>query len=145
MSIIVQQDATIYSLFISVNCSTCFGCYLHPSSGAHITVSTVSGINDTVTATRREHVTCHVNRHLGLTQQNLFSSRPFVFNPLPQKWWTNMDGSQSQWLRGLRRRSAAARLLRLWVRIPPEALTSVCSQQVEITVSLMPDTVGTVI
>ena len=27
----------------------------------------------------------------------------------------------SQWPRGLRRRSAAARLLRLWVRIPPGA------------------------
>ena len=28
---------------------------------------------------------------------------------------------RSQWPRGLRRRSSAARLLRLWVRIPPEA------------------------
>ena len=50
-AIIIQQDATIYSLFISVNCSTCYRWYLHPSSGAHITVSTVSGINETVTAT----------------------------------------------------------------------------------------------
>jgi hypothetical protein len=48
MSIIVQQYATIYSLFISVNCSTCFGWYLHLSSGAHITVSTASGISVTV-------------------------------------------------------------------------------------------------
>jgi hypothetical protein len=48
MSIIVQQDATIYSLFISVNCSTCIGWYLHPSSGAHITVSTASGVSVTV-------------------------------------------------------------------------------------------------
>ena len=31
-----------------------------------------------------------------------------------------------QWPRGLRRRSAAARLLRLWVRIPPGAWMSVC-------------------
>ena len=37
--------------FISANCSTCFGWYHHPSSGAHITVSTVSGIIETVTAT----------------------------------------------------------------------------------------------
>ena len=51
MSIIIQQDATTYSLFISVKCSACFGLYLHPSSGAHITLSTVSGINETVTAT----------------------------------------------------------------------------------------------
>ena len=28
---------------------------------------------------------------------------------------------RSQWPRGLRRRSTAARLLRLWVRIPPGA------------------------
>jgi hypothetical protein len=45
MSIIFQKDATIYSLFISVNCCTCFAWYLHPSSGAHITVSTASGIS----------------------------------------------------------------------------------------------------
>ena len=34
---------------------------------------------------------------------------------------------RSQWPRGLRRRSAAARLLRLWVRIPPGAWTFVVS------------------
>jgi len=34
-----------YSLFISGNCSTCFGWYLHPSPGDHNTVSTVSGIS----------------------------------------------------------------------------------------------------
>jgi len=46
-AIIIEQDATIYSLFISANCSTCFGWYLHPSSAAHITVSTVAGITET--------------------------------------------------------------------------------------------------
>ena len=35
---------------------------------------------------------------------------------------------RSKWPRGLRRRSAAARLLRLWVRIPPEAWTFVCCE-----------------
>jgi hypothetical protein len=30
MPIIVQQDATIYGLFMSVNCSTCFGWRYHP-------------------------------------------------------------------------------------------------------------------
>ena len=34
----------------------------------------------------------------------------------------------SQWPRGLRRRSAAARLLRLWVRIPPGAWIFVCCE-----------------
>ena len=37
-------------LFIPGNCSTCFGWYFHPSSGAHTTVSTASGICHTVTA-----------------------------------------------------------------------------------------------
>ena len=35
------------------------------------------------------------------------------------------DGCRSQWPRGLRRWSAAARLLRLWVRIPQGAWMSV--------------------
>ena len=30
----IQQDAALQSLFISVNCSTCFVWFLHPSSGA---------------------------------------------------------------------------------------------------------------
>ena len=51
MPIIVQEDATIYSLFISINRSTCFGWYLHPSSEAHVTVSTTRTVNKTVTAT----------------------------------------------------------------------------------------------
>ena len=36
--------------------------------------------------------------------------------------------SWSQWPRGLRRRSLAARLLRLWVRIPPRAWMFVCCE-----------------
>ena len=44
ISLYIQQDATLHSLFISGNCSTCFEWYLHPSSGAHTTVSTESGI-----------------------------------------------------------------------------------------------------
>jgi len=54
MPIIVQQDATIYSLFICVNRFTCFGWYLQPSSGAHDTVSTAYAISRTVNATCRE-------------------------------------------------------------------------------------------
>jgi len=49
--IYIQQDATLHSLFISGNCSTCFGWYHHPPSGAHTTVSTASGTCQTVTAT----------------------------------------------------------------------------------------------
>jgi len=49
---------------MSGSCSTCFGCYLHPSSGAHTTVSTASGICHTVTAT------CHYRRRVG-TQERI--------------------------------------------------------------------------
>jgi hypothetical protein len=48
--IYIQQDATLHSLFILGNCSTCFGWYFQPSSGAHTTVSTAPGICHTVTA-----------------------------------------------------------------------------------------------
>src|SRR5215475_8104541 len=51
--IYIQQDATLHSLFLSGNSSTCFGWYFHPSSGAHTTVSTAPGICHTVTATCR--------------------------------------------------------------------------------------------
>ena len=37
-------------------------------------------------------------------------------------------GGWSQWPRGLRRRSSAARLLKLWVRIPPGAWMFVCCE-----------------
>ena len=46
----IPQDTTLHSLFISENCSTCFGWHFHPSSRAHTTVSTASGICHTVTA-----------------------------------------------------------------------------------------------
>jgi hypothetical protein len=46
----IQQDATLHSLFITGNCSTCFRWYLHPSLGAHTTVFTASGICHTITA-----------------------------------------------------------------------------------------------
>ena len=48
----------------------------------------------------------------------------------------NCEGGRSQWPRGLRLRSAAARLLRLWVRIPMEAwmfVVSVVCCQVEVS------------
>jgi len=40
-------------VILSGDCSTCFGWYHHPSSRAHTTVSTASGICHTVTATCR--------------------------------------------------------------------------------------------
>ena len=42
---------TVY--YISVNCCACFGCYLHPSSGAHVTLITASCTGKTFSATFR--------------------------------------------------------------------------------------------
>jgi len=42
--------------------------------------------------------------------------------------WSNILSCRSQWPRGLRRSSAAARLLRSWVRIPPGAWIFVCCE-----------------
>ena len=51
-----------------------------------------------------------------------------VLNFLKLFYTVILDYSRSQWPRGLRRRSAAARLLRLWVRIPPGAWMFVCCE-----------------
>ena len=49
----------------------------------------------------------------------------FLILSRPRIVYGNFLACRSQQLRGLKRRSAAARLLRLWVRIPPEAWTFV--------------------
>ena len=41
---------------------------------------------------------------------------------------TSVGQSRSRWSRGLRRGTAAARLLRFWVRIPPRTWMSVCCE-----------------
>ena len=61
----------------------------------------------------------HVARHTTNTPNNLWLYNFITLN------YTNC---RSQWPRGLRRRSAAARLLRLWVRIPPRAWMFVCCE-----------------
>jgi len=78
----------------------------------------ISSFRDYATASKIEHVSscppspsCCVLRALHVV---LFY---FIF----LKWH-----SRSQWPRDLRRRSAAARLLRMWVRIPPGVWMSVC-------------------
>ena len=55
---------------------------------------------------------------LSLQQTKTCLDRPHVSLKL---WPSILSQRRSQWPRGLRRRSAAARLLRSWVRIPPGA------------------------
>ena len=76
IQIYIQQDATLHSLFISGNCSTCFGWYLHPSSGAHTTVYTASGVRHTVTAT------CRYN---GVT-----NTRCCIYSCMRSWWWVEV-------------------------------------------------------
>ena len=49
---------------------------------------------------------------------------------LPPKEYNSLKtkGHRSQWPRGLRRRSATARLLGVWIRIPPGTWMSVCCE-----------------
>jgi hypothetical protein len=48
--LIYIQKSDITQFILSGNCSTCFGRYQHPSSGAKTTISTASGIFHTVIA-----------------------------------------------------------------------------------------------
>ena len=43
-----QQDAHVKEFILSDNCSTCFGRYYRPSSGAQRTVTTASGNRYTI-------------------------------------------------------------------------------------------------
>jgi len=43
-----QQDVHVTEFILSDNCSTCFGRYYHPSSGAQTTLTTESGNRYTV-------------------------------------------------------------------------------------------------
>jgi len=59
-------------------------------------------------------------------------SSPFscsFLHPVFFLYWFIHCSSRFQWTRGLRRRSAAARVLGLWVRIPPGAWTFVCCER----------------
>ena len=64
--------------------------------------------------------------HLG-TPYTLWNA---ILQRVMKEWFemVNWEKCWSQWPRGLRRRSAAARLLRSWVRIPPGAWMFVCCE-----------------
>ena len=57
----------------------------------------------------------------------------YIGTSLIQLTPTTFSFGRSQWPRGLRCRSAAARLLRLWVRNPQRARMSVACCQVEVS------------
>jgi hypothetical protein len=105
----IQQDATLHSLFISGNCSTCFGWYFHPSPGAHTTVSTASGICHTVAAICR----CAVGgvRHPQHTQTGSNSS--------------TIAADSSNGVTNTRRCRYRSMRSWWWVEVPPEICRAV--------------------
>ena len=62
----------------------------------------------------------HVTRDIVSSNNNNIANRIFYLTRKSNRW--------SQWPRGLRRRSAAARLLRSWVQIPRGAWMFVCCE-----------------
>ena len=78
---IIQQDAAEYSLFRTVNCWVCFGWYtiFHPSSGARVTLSASSGINETVT--------CRERGWTGTAY--LINARYCRYSVMSSWWWVN--------------------------------------------------------
>ena len=63
-----------------------------------------------------------------MTRRLVHKARSQLYQVLEMYFRQVISTCQSQWPRGLRRRSAAARLLRLWVRIPPRAWMFVCCE-----------------
>ena len=72
------------------------------------------------TCPRPSHSPHHHRSHIDCTGMFIFTNTEITV--------TNFHKCRSQWPRGLRRRSAAARLLRSWVRIPPGAWMFVCCE-----------------
>ena len=70
-----------------------------------------------------------LQRQSCVKDQSHSSNRIFLHHSLVCNFKTVGPCSRrSQWPRSLRRRSAAARLLRFWVRIPPGTWMSVCCE-----------------
>jgi hypothetical protein len=92
--IYMQRDAMLHSLFISVNCSTRFRWYFHPSSGAHTTVFTASVICHTVTAI------CHYRGRVGTgsnsstiaadTSDGVTNTRCCRYSCMRSWWWVEV-------------------------------------------------------
>jgi hypothetical protein len=83
----------------------------------------------------------HHTRHVCMMSQTSLRESTYSFGKLAGtfyvyilaycvlSYWNLLSSyCRSQWPRGLRRRSSAARLLRFWVRIPPRAWKFVCCE-----------------
>ena len=76
---ICPTRCNVTQFILSGNCSTCFGWYNHPSSGAQTTVSTASVICHAVTATcRNSGTTTHHQERKQLYLQHLLFVTPLL-------------------------------------------------------------------
>jgi len=69
-----QHDAHVTEFILSDNCSTCFGRYYHPSSGARTTVTTACGNRYTLLLSAAIVECCGWRRHAQHTQTGSNSS-----------------------------------------------------------------------
>ena len=86
------QHYTVY-IFLEY-CSICFGWYLHPSSGAQITVFTVSGTCQTIIATcsyyGRVETALHSQPAAAGSSNGLTSTRHCKYSCLCSWWWVEI-------------------------------------------------------
>jgi hypothetical protein len=108
----------------------CVG-YFYDSDGDHLCVD----VGSAVFALNREFLRIHIPRYFKISSCHLLTQSVVVMPGGAEKKKTEpvlCVSGRSQWPRGLRRRSMAARLLRSWVLIPPRAwmfvLSVVCCQ-----------------
>ena len=117
-SLMTPSNAYLTHKNIVIYCCYMFWCHLHflwwPSC-QNLKVTT------TEYKSNSHYITAYVPHTSNYKETCLFTLAAWIL-------WNNANYfciSLSQWLCGLRHRSAAARLLRLWVRIPPGAWISV--------------------
>jgi len=127
----VKQNSCVHSWFVVIHLSRYVlvffyhvGIYLAPRL-PNISYTLISFSRITQVSPQVYGVLLH-SRLINLTLAIAYSRPMLVFFTNYQ----NVFGQEcrSQWSRGLRRRSAAASLLELWVRMPPGAWTFVCCE-----------------
>ena len=85
--IYIQQDATLHSFILSGNCSTCFGWYHHPSSGAQTTVSIASGICHTVCHPQHTQTSSNSSMIAADSNNGVKNTRCCRYSCLRSWWW----------------------------------------------------------